>query len=129
MQSDSSSEKRKVLICEDDPGILDAVSLALGSMGFEYDTHGMLEGLEGCIEKVRPDVLLLDLWLGGANGEAILKELMENHPQTQIILMSAHSKLPMIAEKYGVPYLPKPFGIDDLLRAVSAENNESPFQK
>jgi DNA-binding NtrC family response regulator len=112
----------KILICEDDPGILEVICIALEALGHTYATHRSTDGLIKCIQKEEPDILLLDLWLGGKNGQDILPKIASERsgteasskPMPKIILMSAHSKLKDIAEQYGFSYLSKPFGLDDL---------------
>jgi len=112
----------KILICEDDPGILEVVGIALDAAGFSHIGHDSLEGLEGRIETENPDLVLLDLHLGGASEKMtlerlkFLKERVHSHPR--IVLMSAHAKLGEIAKEYNVDCLPKPFGLDELSAAI-----------
>jgi len=66
---------KKVLIVDDDPDILDAISLILESQG--YQVIFARDGLE-CLDKIvseRPDIMILDLLMPKMDGFAVYKEL------------------------------------------------------
>lgn len=48
------------------------------------------EGIAAC-EKHRPDLLLLDLALGGERGEPVAERLLEVVPEARVIVLSAHA--------------------------------------
>ncbi len=66
---------KKVLAVDDDPDILDAISLILESQG--YQVIFARDGLE-CLDKLgseRPDMMILDLLMPKIDGFAVYKEL------------------------------------------------------
>jgi len=68
-------ESRKVLVVDDDPDILDAVTMILESQGF-----GVVIAHDGveCLEKLdaeKPDLIILDLLMPKMDGFAVYKEL------------------------------------------------------
>ena len=68
------------------------------------------------IEKLKPDVLFLDISISGLEGPEFM-ELVEHKPQ--IIVVSGHP--PSIMENYDLKiceYLQKPFSMQDLQMAV-----------
>jgi DNA-binding response OmpR family regulator len=106
----------KVLLIDDDPGILDSVSLLLEEYGYEVETHStgsILEHLNGTL----PDVILLDIWLSGWDGKELCKRLKQSAKLKHIpvLLMSAHRDIQMVAEESGADgFVPKPFDIEVL---------------
>ena len=112
-----------VLLIEDEPDIANLVQIMLRGEG--YDVRWCEGGVQGLAEAVelRPDVVVLDLTLPDADGRKILRSLRENpHTQaTPVIISSAMTQPLTEAESSLVKHiLLKPFGFDDLLRAVTA---------
>jgi len=66
---------KKVLVVDDDPDILDAISMILETQGYQLVfAH---DGTE-CLEKLaleKPDLLILDLLMPKTDGFAVYKEL------------------------------------------------------
>ncbi|RMH69931.1 MAG: sigma-54-dependent Fis family transcriptional regulator [Gemmatimonadetes bacterium] len=85
----------------------------------EYEVVGAGTG-EDAVEiakKIVPDVILLDLVLPGMNGIEVLKQIKDNHLDSQVIIMTAHGSVrsAVQATKIGaVDYLEKPFDLDKL---------------
>lgn len=79
-------EKRRVLIIDDDPFILDMYVLKLKERGFDVDiaTDGKT-GLKK-LETTKPDVVLLDIVLPSMDGFTVLETIKKN-------TASAHSKV------------------------------------
>ena len=67
-----------VLIVDDDPDLVETVSMLLEAKGFEVGKA--YDGLEGeeAIKKRRPDVLVLDVMMPRKNGYQLCKELKSN---------------------------------------------------
>ena len=68
----------KVLVVDDDPDIIEAITTILESMD-EYDVSTARNGLE-CLEAVKkdtPDLIILDLLMPRMDGFAVVRELRE----------------------------------------------------
>lgn len=111
----------KILIIDDDEGIVDALSLILKDEGYTVGTS--LKGTEA-IKKVKdykPKVILLDMLLSGKDGRDICRQL-KTDPQTMktpILMISAHPSASQEAMKVGADaFLAKPFDTADLLKVV-----------
>ena len=65
--------KKKVLICEDDQGILDVVKIILVNEGFTVLPADRKETIHKFIAEDKPDVILLDIWISGSDGAEIAK--------------------------------------------------------
>jgi len=67
----------KILVVDDDPDILDAVTLILESQGYEVVTAR--DGIEGLanLKAEQPDLMILDLMMPRMDGFAVCKELQD----------------------------------------------------
>jgi DNA-binding response OmpR family regulator len=111
---------KKILIADDNAGIVDAVKMMLEDEGYTVDTTlsgADVKNLHGEL----PLVLVLDIWMAGEDGRDICKQLkgQEATRHLPIILFSAHKDIQQIAQEVGADdFLLKPFDIDDLLSKV-----------
>jgi DNA-binding response OmpR family regulator len=112
----------KVLIVEDDQGILMALTLALQSEGHEVKSPSHGQDLIELINEFKPKAIVLDLLLGEKTGGELTKEIKSN-PDTKnipVIILSAHPHGNAIAMEAGADdFLAKPFQIDDLLAKIT----------
>ena len=67
----------KILVVDDDPDILDALSMILESQGYQVVTAR--DGVEGLanLKADKPDMLILDLLMPKMDGFAVCKELQD----------------------------------------------------
>jgi DNA-binding response OmpR family regulator len=112
--------KKKILIADDDPGILDVLTLFLEEVGYEVETTSDGEIMRDFVNGY-PDLLLLDIWMSGWNGRDICR-LLKNSEVTRhipIILVSANKDTANIAKEAGADdYVNKPFDLDELLNKI-----------
>jgi DNA-binding response OmpR family regulator len=108
---------KRVLIADDDPGIVDAVEMILDFHG--YDVSTTYNGTEVlAIQENYPDVLLLDIWMSGCDGRDICKELKANQETRNIpiLMISASKDIKTSAMEAGADdFLAKPFDMKELL--------------
>jgi DNA-binding NarL/FixJ family response regulator len=72
-------------------------------------------------ERLRPDVLVLDLMLPGLKGLDVAREVTRRSPHTRIVMLSMHGDEPYVAEAIragAVGYVLKEAGAAELLRAM-----------
>lgn len=112
---------KRILICEDDEGITEVAQIVLETMGYEVMIQNDSTNIYTRVEEVKPDLILLDLWMPGLSGEEIAHHL-KNQASTKhipIIIMSANKDTAQIASQTGAEaFLPKPFDIVDLENIV-----------
>ena len=67
----------KILIVDDDPDILDAITMILESQGYQVVTAR--DGVEGLanLKAEKPDLMILDLLMPKMDGWAVCKELQD----------------------------------------------------
>jgi len=76
-----------VMVVDDDPDILDAITTILGTQ--PYATVTARDGLE-CVDKVRaqiPDLIVLDLLMPKMDGFAVVRELRGNPKYSAIPIL------------------------------------------
>ena len=112
---------KTVLICDDDEGIVDVATIILNDAGFNVIPVTSSLSVVDTVNKVKPDIILLDLWMPDLSGEELTKKL-KSDPQTAsipIILVSASRDTEQIAVKAGAnDFIKKPFDIDELEQYV-----------
>jgi DNA-binding response OmpR family regulator len=114
----------RVLVVEDEPGIVDFVRRGLESERFEVASA--TDGIEG--ERLALsgefDAVVLDLMLPGRPGFQILQTLRRARPTTPVIVLTARGDVDdRVAglEAGAVDYLVKPFSIAELVARVRAQ--------
>lgn len=109
---------KKILICDDDLGILEVMKIILEEEGFKVKT---LESAKGIIKKIsefKPDLLFLDIWMPGMEGRETVKLLKRDSTTSSlpIVIISALNDTKKIAESTGANgFLAKPFTMRDLI--------------
>ena len=117
----SISETKRVLVVDDDQGILEALSVLLEDAGYAVKTtpDGSKVSLE--VQRFSPDVILLDIWMSGLNGHDICKNLKstEDFKRIPVIMISANRDMEKISRDCGADdYVAKPFEITELLNKI-----------
>ncbi len=108
----------RILVVDDEPGIVDILSGVLGRRGYEVIGAGTgTEALEIADRDPGIELVLLDVILPDKGGVDTLRELKQRHPALTVILMSAiaDSEIAHHAVRLGAfDYVVKPFDIDEL---------------
>lgn len=108
---------KKIMICDDDPGILEMMEMIMAEYGFDVVTEAnSLNVLKG-LDREKPDLLLLDIWMPLLSGDQVLKSIKANghFNALPVIMYSASSEGETIAKKAGADdYIAKPFNMDTL---------------
>jgi two-component system, OmpR family, alkaline phosphatase synthesis response regulator PhoP len=122
----------RILIVEDEPGLVLTLSDLLGSEGYAVETA--MDGPSGLARASGEefDLIILDVMLPGKNGFDVCRELRQHGKDTAILMLTAKSQLTdrVVGLKLGADdYLTKPFEppellarIEALLRRVTKEN-------
>lgn len=116
---------KKILIIDDETHILELLKLNLEFYGYEVHTFDSGENALTTIEKIKPDLLLLDLMLPGENGIEICKKIRNNPNlnKMRILILSAKSEEidKIICLEIGADdYITKPFSLRELIARIGA---------
>lgn len=122
------SEKKDILLVDDDPDFVEAVKVIVEKAG--YDVRVAYDGKEG-IEAVKeklPDLIVLDVMMPVMNGHEACAELKGNQDTAEIpiilltavadrVTTSTYTHRDML-ESEADDYIPKPVEPNDLLELV-----------
>ncbi len=111
-----------VLVADDEPRITKLVSLALTSEGFRVVAASSGEEALVRAEEMRPDIVLLDIVMGGLSGIEVMRLLRERRP-VPVILLTAKGSTSDKARGLDLgadDYVAKPFDLDELAARVRA---------
>ena len=112
----------KVLVVDDDPGILQLISIRLEAMGYDVTAVESAEKALASMSVVRPDIVVTDLRMEGMDGLALFDAIHESNPALPVIILTAHGTIPeaVDATKRGVfSFLSKPFDGKSLVEHIN----------
>lgn len=124
--------KGKILIVDDEIGILDTVSGILEDEGYSTFTAQDAEDALHILEKEEIDLIFLDVWLPGMNGIEAIKKIKDKDSQIPVIMISGHGNIEIAVQavKLGAfDFLEKPLSIERIIltteRALQFKNLEA----
>ncbi len=111
-----------ILVVDDELGIRALLSEILADEGHTIELAENAAQARSCRERIRPDLVLLDIWMPDVDGITLLKEWGSSAQLTMpVIMMSGHGTIDTAVEatKFGaMAFLEKPITLQKLLRAV-----------
>src|SRR6188474_699630 len=111
-----------ILVVDDELGIRALLSEILADEGHTIELAENAAQARSCRERIRPDLVLLDIWMPDVDGISLLKEWGASGQLTMpVIMMSGHGTIDTAVEatKFGaMAFLEKPITLQKLLRAV-----------
>lgn len=119
---DKSKTATRVLVVDDEQGILDFIELGLTYEGFEVETtNNGSKGLELALQN-RPDLIVLDVMLPGIDGMELCRRLRA-FDDVPIIMLTAKDEVSDRIQGLNLgadDYLTKPFSFQELVARVRA---------
>src|SRR5690606_7057264 len=110
--------KGKILLVDDDPGLLRLLSIRLRSEGYEVEAVESAEMALAVLHRFRPDLVITDLRMDKMDGIGLLKELQTRSPGLRVLIITAHGTIPdaVVATQSGAfGFLTKPIDKDELM--------------
>jgi DNA-binding NtrC family response regulator len=126
---ESANAPPRVLIVDDETGILDTLRILLRNEGFEpVIAHGGKKALEQ-LQEFHPDIVLTDIRMPNVGGVEVLEAARQVDPDMPVILMTAQATLQSAVQAVNAGafyYIQKPFRNDELVAILrrAAENRQ-----
>ena len=120
--SPKSRNQKRILVVDDDPNMLRFTKNALKLAGYIPIVTGSDSELPAIIKKEKPDLVLLDLMLPGADGIELLDTVPEL-AELPVIFISGYGKSETIAQALdagAIDYIVKPFSVTELTARIRA---------
>lgn len=114
---------KKVAVIEDDPEIVHLLEIHLKDLGCEVITEGRGDRGITRVEQEKPDLIILDVMLPGADGIEVCQTLRARGYTTPILMLTAKSEEidKVLGLEVGADdYLTKPFSIREFIARVKA---------
>jgi DNA-binding response OmpR family regulator len=110
-----------ILVVEDDTGLQKYLKELLLDNGYSIQTaHDGVQALNS-LEKIVPDLMILDLNLPNMSGEAVCLEVRKKYPELPVIILTAKDTTADIVNGLNLgadDYMTKPFVADELLARI-----------
>ncbi|HEY1583602.1 MAG TPA: sigma-54 dependent transcriptional regulator [Chthoniobacterales bacterium] len=116
-----SSDNHRILIIDDERPILMTLEALLGRHGYQAEVAANAGTGMRLLQSKSPALVLLDLQLPDADGLHMLEQIKAEHPETQVIILTAHDSLNNAIEsiKRGAyHFISKPYAPEELLSLV-----------
>lgn len=111
----------QILIVDDEILLGRSLSRALSQRGHEASAVGTAEEGLSLLEKLLPDIVLLDMQLPGLSGLETLKKIRETDPNTLVIIVTAYGTIASAVEAMrlgALDFLRKPLDTDEVAIAI-----------
>lgn len=115
--------KKKILLVDDDSGLLKLLSLRLRAADYVVETADSGYQALTQLPVFQPQLIITDLRMEGMDGLALFEAVNEQYPALPVIILTAHGTIPdaVAATRKGVfSYLTKPFESKQLLQDIEA---------
>lgn len=114
-------EHERILVIDDDEGLLHLLKMRLSAMGFHVMPCTTGQEAVAAARKDVYDLAITDLRLRGEDGLDVAEELLRIHPGLPVLILTAHGSIPNAVEamqRGACGYLTKPFDDKDLRAAI-----------
>ena len=120
----SSPRARRILVLDDEPGILEVLGHYLRSLHFDPVTTARWTEALDVITHTPPDLILLDLNMPTIQGDAILSYIQQLEHPIPVIIVSAHldpERLEKVRHMGARRCISKPFQLSEVATAIREE--------
>ena len=123
MTRSSRPKPIRVLIAEDNPSVLALIEESVSTPEIDVTLAHDAESTWQAFCDVKPEIVLLDLIMPGANGMDLLDQIIKRNPATYVVLLTGQNRVDYAVQavnKGAYDYLTKPFEIADLQRRIGS---------
>jgi two-component system response regulator GlrR len=121
MPTNAANSKGKILLVDDDPGLLRLLSIRLRAESYEVEAVDNAHKALATMNRFAPDLVITDLRMDKMDGIGLLKELQTRSPGLRVVIITAHGTIPdaVVATQGGAfGFLTKPIDKDELMSIV-----------
>jgi len=121
MASNTPESKGKILLVDDDPGLLRLLSIRLRAEQYEVEAVDGAHKALAVLHRFRPDLVVTDLKMDKMDGIGLLNEIQTRTPGLRVVIITAHGTIPdaVTATQGGAfGFLTKPIDKDELMETV-----------
>ena len=114
-------ERVRVLVVDDEPNIVDVISMALRFEGFDVDSAGTGADAIAAVAARRPQLLVLDVMLPDIDGFEVARRLAGARAEVPIIFLTARDSTEDVVHGLtlgGDDYVTKPFSLEELVARI-----------
>jgi signal transduction histidine kinase/ActR/RegA family two-component response regulator len=118
----AAAGKRRVLLVEDDLHVATGIALMLQEENFVVDVVHLGADALDAIERIRPDVVVLDIGLPDVEGTKVYANIAASHPDLPVIFSTGHGderKLEPFLARGNVAMLLKPYDMQLLVTTIN----------
>ena len=113
---------KKIIVIDDDSSNLEVIGLILEHAGHHVYCYADGTDLLMNVDRLRPDLIIIDMMLMGEDGRELCK-MLKNHPGFKtipVLMISIGNKEHLIADCLADGYIEKPFEMDMLTLVVNS---------
>lgn len=121
MPEDQPNSNTRILVVDDEPNIVDVISMALRYQGFEVASAGNGRDALSAVQSFRPHLMLLDIMLPDMEGFEVAERLGAERGRTPIIFLTARDATEDKVRGLtigGDDYVTKPFSLEELVARI-----------
>ena len=121
MQPNKMPSKGRILLVDDDPGLLRLLSIRLRAENYDVEAVESAHKALASVSRFGPDLVITDLRMDKMDGIGLLKELQTRSPGLRVVIITAHGTIPdaVLATQSGAfGFLTKPIDKDELMVTV-----------
>jgi two-component system OmpR family response regulator len=123
MDSPQTAERHRVLVVDDEPNIVDVISMALRFQGFSVESASSGHEALAAVRAFEPHLMVLDIMLGDMEGFEVAERLGAQRARVPIIFLTARDstedKIRGLTTG-GDDYVTKPFSLEELVARIRA---------
>jgi two-component system cell cycle sensor histidine kinase/response regulator CckA len=116
-----------VLLVDDDPAALEGIEAYLHGLSYTVLPVSLpTEALKTAqVLPLNLDVLITDVWMPGMDGLKLAREIVALHPSVKVLYVTGDKVAGDRLRKERLPYLLKPFSLQELREALQALSSGS----
>src|SRR3954465_12522955 len=119
--SATAAEAHRVLVVDDEPNIVDVISMALRFQGFDVESAGTGADAIAAAAAFKPELIVLDVMLPDMEGFDVARRLGAQRARVPIVFLTARDSTEDKIRGLtigGDDYVTKPFSLEELIARI-----------